>query len=207
MILIIDCTRQDLPLLRDEFVTPIRNIVQKAGYQALTQPLRDAHPVEGIEGVILTGTALQDREYLTTGIPDWLAVWDGPVFAIGAGMLLLITSAGGSLIPSEKIGMAEISVTRGDPVFAGWERFTAWELHQEGVTIPPSFREIARSGSGTRAVRSADHPRYGVLFHPEVRNEWIIQNFLALSEREPVRSDHPGWSERVRPEGKPGFPG
>ena len=30
------------------------------------------------------------------------------------------------------------------------------------------------------AIRHYELPRYGVLFHPEVRNEQVVRNFLAL---------------------------
>ena len=35
-------------------------------------------------------------------------------------------------------------------------------------------------GRGVQVIRHPDRPLYGVMFHPEVRNEWLIRRFLAL---------------------------
>lgn len=178
MILVIDCTRQDLPILRDEFVTPVMTIVMQAGYETCSQPLASEIIPENLQAVILTGTALKDDEFLKSGLPQWLISWTGPVLGICAGMQLIAISAGGEIIPGEKIGMAEISVTGEDPVFFGKTRFNAWELHRSGVIVPDTTTVLAISPSGVQAIRRADRPWYGLLFHPEVRNEWVILNFL-----------------------------
>jgi GMP synthase (glutamine-hydrolysing) len=39
---------------------------------------------------------------------------------------------------------------------------------------------VAQSKSCVQAIRHYELPRYGVLFHPEVRNEQVVRNFLAL---------------------------
>ena len=181
MILILDCTRQDIPLLREEFVNPIRNIVQDAGYETTVHPLNTLTPPDGVQGVILSGTALMDHDYLKTGLPEWLLSWKGPVLGICAGMQLIAVSFGGTLIPGENIGMTAITVTRDDPIFYGKERFNAWELHQSMVTIPETIAIVAQSVSGIQGIRLSGRPWYGVLFHPEVRNEWVILNFLKFS--------------------------
>ena len=181
MILILDCTRQDIPLLREEFVTPIRTIVQNAGYETIVHTLNTTALPDGIQGVILSGTALMDHDYLKIGLPEWLLSWKGPVLGICAGMQLIAVSFGGELIPGENIGMTEITVTHDDPIFDGKKQFSAWELHQSMVTIPETIVIIAQSASGVQGIRLSDRPWYGVLFHPEVRNEWLIANFLNFS--------------------------
>lgn len=180
MILILDCTRQDLPLLKDEFVQPVLQIIRQAGYEARIEPLNSPNMPPGCNAVILTGTALQDHEFLATGLPKWLLGWTGPVLGICAGMQLLAMSAGGELIADEKIGMTEITVMKDDPVFSGRDRFNAWELHKSGVVVPQSVHILARGATGVQALRYADRPWYGVLFHPEVRNDWVIRRFLEV---------------------------
>ncbi len=180
MILVLDCTRQDLPLLKDEFVQPVLHIIRQAGYEACVKPLDLPHMPPGCNASILTGTALQDHEFLATGLPEWLLDWTGPVLGICAGMQLLAMSAGGDLIADQKIGMTEITVTKENPVFSGRDRFNAWELHQSGVVVPESVLICATGATGVQAIRYADRPWYGLLFHPEVRNEWIIRRFLEV---------------------------
>jgi GMP synthase (glutamine-hydrolysing) len=178
MILVLDCTRQDRPLLRDEFVSPVTGIVSGAGYETRVAPLDTLLMPAGVRAVILTGTALMDCEYLRIGLPGWLFSWGGPVLGICAGMQLLVISADGELVPEERIGMAEISSNTDDPLFSGKERFNAWEMHRSGVIVSGGMRILATSASGVQAIRYLDRPWYGVMFHPEVRNEWVILNFL-----------------------------
>ncbi|MDD1728963.1 MAG: hypothetical protein LUQ50_07820 [Methanospirillum sp.] len=185
MIAILDCTRQDLPLLKREFVSPVVSIVERSGHQAMILPLATTEVPVNLQGVILTGTALMDDHYLLHGIPEWLMKWTGPVLGICAGMQLIVIAGGGIVIPSEKIGMTEIMVTSDEEIFSGKERFNAWELHQSGVMPTESMKILARSEAGVQAVRCADRPWYGVLFHPEVRNEWIIINFLEICSQHP----------------------
>ena len=178
MIGILDCTRQDLPLLQTEFVHPVRNIVKEAGYEARVFPLDTPALPDDLQAVILTGTALQDHRFLHAGFPCHLLKWEGPILGICAGMQLLSVSFGGELFPCEMIGMIEITVIQDDPVFSGKDRFNAWELHQSGVKVPEECEVLARSDSGVQGFRFRHRPWYGVLFHPEVRNEWVILNFL-----------------------------
>lgn len=178
MIIILDCTGQDIPLLKAEFVHPVISIVEAAGYETEALPLNTKTLPHDTKAVILTGTTLMDHQFLKIGLPDQLMHWNGPVLGICAGMQLLAVTCGGSLIPSEKIGMTEITVIKEDPVFIGKERFNAWELHQSGVEVTGAFEVIARSASGVQGIKLLERPWYGVLFHPEVRNEWVLINFL-----------------------------
>jgi GMP synthase (glutamine-hydrolysing) len=180
MIGVLDCTCHDHPLLKREFVNPIVHVIQKTGYPTVILPLSTKEMPEGLDGVILTGTALMDDHFCTIGLPEWLVQWNGPVLGICAGMQLIALSFGGTITPSEVIGMNEIVVTGKDQIFAERERFSAWELHKSGICTSDNMMVLARSPSGIQMIRRSDRPWYGVLFHPEVRNEWLITNFLTL---------------------------
>jgi len=180
MIAILDCTNQDLPLLKREFVNPIVSIVQRTTHDSVVLPLTTHKMPGNLKGVILTGTALMDDQYLTTGLPDWLPDWSGPVLGICAGMQLIALNFGGRLVQSEEIGMTEIRCISADRILGGKEQFTAWELHRTGIEITGRATVLARSASGIQMIRANDRPWYGLLFHPEVRNEWLITNFLLI---------------------------
>ncbi len=180
MILIIDCTDPKVPLLKDEFVQPIITIVRQAGYELNTLTLASKNPTQEFQGVILTGTALMDHQYLNIGLPEWLKEWKGPVLGICAGMQMIAIASGGGVIPSEEIGMTDITVTKADPLFADTSTLSVWELHQSGVWISEKCTVLAQSPSGIQAFKLQEKPWYGLIFHPEVRNEWIFTNFLKL---------------------------
>lgn len=183
MIIILDCTDPALPLLRDEFVTPIERIVQQAGYESVILPLATRNPgIPRISGIIMSGTALMDNRYLKEEIPKWIDPVI-PVLGICAGMQLLARAIGGILIPSEEIGMTKVEIASQDSldtVITSTGTIEAWELHQTGVNIPDDCIILARSQGGIQAFKISDRQWYGVLFHPEVRNEWVITNFLGL---------------------------
>ncbi len=189
MIAILDCTNQDLPLLKREFVNPIESVVQKTAHHSVVLPLTVHEMPDDLKGVILTGTALMDNRYLTIGLPEWLQDWAGPVLGICAGMQLIALTCGGRLVPSEAIGMTEIRCIGADRILEGREQFTGWELHRSGVEVDGTVTVLARSESGIQMIRANDRPWYGLLFHPEVRNEWLITNFLDICGEQKSLSD------------------
>ena len=182
-ILVIDLTYRPGSLSSDEFVRPVEHLVQKEG-----APSRVRHYTEIIpedlsiaSGAILCGTALADFGYLESMKTfGWLRSFPRPVLGICAGMQVLVRTFGGELHPGTGIGMADQQVVTPDPLFEGKDRFPAYELHSLSVEPGPDFIVLATSPSGTMAVRHRDRPVYGVMFHPEVRNEWVIGRFLAL---------------------------
>jgi GMP synthase (glutamine-hydrolysing) len=112
----------------------------------------------------------------------WLPGFPGPVLGICAGMQVIAGIYGGAVREEVGIGMAEQEVVAPDPLLAGRERFLAYELHSLSVVPPASFRVLAVSPSGVRVIRHRERPVYGVMFHPEVRNEWLIRRFLSLCQ-------------------------
>lgn len=185
MILILDlCYRRD-SLSREEFVRPIEQIVQECGVLFQTRHYREADPDPAeTEGVILCGTALQDDGYLRhLDAFAWLRSWDLPVLGICAGMQVQSSVLGGGLVEGEEIGMTGIRVIRDDSLLQGIREFSAYSLHRHVVIPPPSFEVLAVSDICPQVIRHVNRPFYGVLFHPEVRNEWVVRRFLTLPEK------------------------
>jgi GMP synthase-like glutamine amidotransferase len=186
MILVVDLSYRPGSLSLDEFVAPVERLVRKEEvpirirhYTGLSQP-----DIRSADGVILCGTALKDFGYLEAlGRFSWLPSFPSPVLGICAGMQVLVRVYGGDVHLAPGIGMAEQQVVTPDPLLAGKDRFPAYELHSLSVTPPPSFLVLARSLSGAQIIRHRDRPVYGVMFHPEVRNEWLIRRFLSLCLR------------------------
>jgi len=89
-------------------------------------------------------------------------------------------------------------VDSGRPVY----EFEGYEVHSRMTELPDSFIPLAMSGVGHSSpepsevfrtpvsfdseiypeiIRHREKPVYGILFHPEVRNVWLIRNFINLS--------------------------
>lgn len=181
MILIVDPGYRENSLGLDEFVMPIVRIVRDTGASCCIRHFTgvDDEILARADGVILCGTALRDNLFARhIEAFSWLAGCDKPVLGICAGMQVLVRVFGGSIEACSEIGMTGIRVTAADPLFDGMDDFTAYELHDYSVKPPEPFIVLARSDRCVQAIRHRTRPLYGVLFHPEVRSEWVVSRFL-----------------------------
>jgi GMP synthase (glutamine-hydrolysing) len=112
-----------------------------------------------------------------------------PVLGICYGMQLIAHLTGGKVIPSNEreYGRAEITVTDGTGLFAGFEvntKTTVWASHGDRIAeSPPRFRTLASSTNApVAAFQHETLPVSGLLFHPEVahtvRGGEVLANFL-----------------------------
>jgi GMP synthase (glutamine-hydrolysing) len=188
MILIVDlCWKKD-SLSSDEFVLPIARIVAECGESCIIRHYTEAidDVVASVDGAILCGTPLKDNDFLAH--PDhfaWIRQFPHPLLGICAGMEVLAVAFGGTVLEEQEIGMTEVRCTRPDPLCAGKERFSAYALHRLAIPLPEEFIALARSDRCIQAIRHRSRPFCGVMFHPEVRNDWVIERFLDLCARLP----------------------
>jgi len=183
MILCLDLSYRPGSLALEEFAYPVAAIVRKAGEEAKIVHYTGVGTglPPGTDAVILCGTALKDTRYL--GRPElfcWLPEAPVPVLGICAGMQVISTVHGGETQAGCEIGMTDIEVVRPDPLFAGKDCFQAYELHTLACTPPPGFWALAVSGTCVQAIRHRKKAVYGIMFHPEVRNEWLVERFLGM---------------------------
>jgi GMP synthase (glutamine-hydrolysing) len=183
MILVVDLAYRPGSLSADEFVAPVERIVRQEGFSPRVRYYNEVVPedLDPAGGAILCGTALADSGYLDA--PErfaWLPSFPRPVLGICAGMQVIARVHGGDVYPEVCIGMAGQEVVAPDPLLTGRDRFLAYELHGLSVAAPASFRVLAASPPHARIIRHREKPVYGVMFHPEVRNEWLIRRFLGL---------------------------
>ena len=129
----------------------------------------------------MCGTALMDNDFLmdTEGF-HWLKEIRKPVLGICAGMQMIGEVFGGRIVRESGIGMHEVKVEADDRIFGGRKGFTAYEMHSSTVETPNNFSVLAVSDRRPVVIRHIEKEIYGALFHPEVRNDWFVKNFLEL---------------------------
>ncbi|ABN57562.1 MULTISPECIES: type 1 glutamine amidotransferase [Methanoculleus] len=187
MILVVDLCYRDGSLSRDEFVAPVERLLCRIGMAFLTRHYTaiGAPDLDSADAAILCGTALMDTGY--TEHPElfrWLLTFERPVLGISSGMLALAAASGGGTGPCREIGMTDVKMLAPDPLFAGQESFPAYTVHDYAVQVPGEFVALAASDRCVQAIRHRSLPLYGLLFHPEVRNEWIVERFSRLAGRQ-----------------------
>lgn len=183
MILVLDLSYRRDSLSRYEFVAPIAGIVRRARVPCTVRhytEVRDTD-LEEAKRIVLCGTALKDNRFASS--PEaflWIRRIRRPILGICAGMQVLSRTFGGTVEPGCEIGMIPIRRIADDPLFDGKETFEGYALHRNAIHLPETFRVLAVSEGGIQAMRHPVLPLYGVMFHPEVRNEWVVERFLTL---------------------------
>ena len=176
MILIISLCAEKMSEL--EFVRPIEQIVGKnyfvKHYKSLTET-----DLKKADKIILSGTSLKDFEYWNDFEKFlFLKNLKKPVLGICAGMQILVRLFDGELSKIEKIeiGQTQIDFEKNFLGVSGKQK--VYFLHKLGVRkIGKNFDVYAKSDKGIAAIKHKSKKIYGVLFHPEVYNREIIENF------------------------------
>ena len=188
MITLIDLSYRPGSLSCYEFVLPISSILAHLDICHTVVHWSDIQGLTGSTGCILCGTALADNEF-TSDLSkfSWIHASGIPILGICAGMQVLALIMGGTRKEDPVFGMQEITslVTESDELMGKHQQFTGYELHRYTPDIPDSFIPLAISGKRIVAMKHRTNPWYGVMFHPEVRNEWVLHQFIRIaSERQ-----------------------
>jgi len=163
-----------------EFVLPILRVTEKLGECAAKHYLDiTEQDLNCCEKIILSGTALEDN--VTPHQPDrfqWLKTMEKPVLGICSGMQTIGVVFGLKLCECLEIGMTQITTVSDNSLFSG--EFKAYSLHNFTVEANDDFEVTARSQKCIQAIKHRCKEIHGVLFHPEVRNEELLNRFVCL---------------------------
>lgn len=182
MILIISTCSE--PIHELEFVKPIEKILkespQKIKYKTVHYSKLKASDIKKSSKIIIAGTSLQDNEFSKDIRKfSWIKKLNPkkPLLGICAGMQIISLLYGGKAKSKTEVGYYfELF----EKPFLSIEKDTEHEvyhLHNNYITLPKDFESYTK-GKIPQAIKHISKPVYGVLFHPEVRNRKIIEEFI-----------------------------
>ena len=180
MILVVDMNWKKDSLAYNEFVASIASVVEPLE-ECTVKHFLEVEPSElsGYSRIVLSGTALKDHATLKqVDRFSWIKETDKPILGICAGMQTISLVFDVPLAPCLQVGMTEIKTVKENPLLQ--DSFTAYALHNYSVQPSQTFDVLAESSKCIQAVKHKQKNIYGVLFHPEVRNQEILRRFLAL---------------------------
>jgi GMP synthase (glutamine-hydrolysing) len=183
MILLLDLCYEKDSLSKYEFVLPIADTLRKAGarLEILHFTEIDEDELGKYDKIILCGTALKDNTYADRiDMFSWLTRYDGPVLGICAGMQVISAVFGVSIVPKPAIGLERIEIVTNTPLLGEPRQIEGYHLHNYGVTLPEEFLLVAGTTEVVEAFKHRERSIYGIIFHPEVRNRWILERFVGL---------------------------
>jgi diphthine-ammonia ligase len=185
-ILLVDLCFEKDSLSRYEFVHPIRETLQKLGFLCNILHYTEVKPshLANHDKIILCGTALMDNVYAEhLDLFSWIKDCKKPILGICAGMQVISAVYGGSIVPNRAIGLEEIEVVRDSSLLGEPRQIEVYHLHNYAVTLPEGLSLLAGRIGAVEAFRHRTHPTYGIIFHPEVRNRWILERFASFQDR------------------------
>lgn len=182
MILVVDMNWKRDSLAFNEFVSPIVSVVQPFE-DCEVKHFLDIEP-EGLERyakIIFSGTTLKDHATLKQVDKfNWIKTCGKPILGICAGMQTIALVFGVPLMSCLQVGMTEIATLKENLLLQG--DFRAYTLHNYSVEPSQTFETLAQSKKCILAIKHKQKNIYGVLFHPEVRNQEILKRFIQLNQ-------------------------
>jgi GMP synthase-like glutamine amidotransferase len=183
MILLLDLCYEKDSLSQYEFVYPIADTLTRSGSSSEIRHFTELNEIEWerYDRIILCGTALKDNHYVEKmELFSWILNSKKPILGICAGMQVISAVFGGKIMPQPAIGLANINIIRESNLLGRPREIEGYHLHNFGVTLPEGFLLLAGKPDGVEAFCHPTGLIFGIVFHPEVRNRWIIERFARL---------------------------
>jgi GMP synthase-like glutamine amidotransferase len=177
MILLVDVSFKKNSLSIYEYVFPIQRIVSQNGFDTDIKHRTESFDTDSYDAIIICGTTLKDNFFLDYRL-DWIKNYEKPLFGICAGAQIIAISFGSELKSEKEIGMIHIE-TKNKDIFNG-EPIQGYALHGNSFEKNEHMDITATSKKCIQGFTIKGRNIYGILFHPEVRNEKIIESFLRL---------------------------
>ena len=177
-ILIISTCSEELS--EREFVTPISKIVGKDNHKILHYTECTEENTSEFAKILICGTSLHDNSYQKDidKFKKILYNFGKPILGICSGMQIICSIFEDKIIKNLEIGIVEVETLNANALCEG--NFQAYSIHNYSVENLQYFTVLARSQTSNQVIKHKTKDIFGVSFHPEVRNENIIENFLSI---------------------------
>jgi GMP synthase (glutamine-hydrolysing) len=161
--------------------------VRELGVYSDVQPSETpASELRSRKGIIISGGPASVLEPGSPDIDPRILDSGVPVLGICYGHQLIAHHLGGRVQKGERgeYGIAQLSVTHGDPLWSGVAQSQIWMSHFDTVaSVPPGFQVTASTHtSGVAAMSDSLRKLFGLQFHPEVVHTHagmrILKNFV-----------------------------
>ena len=162
-----------------EFVKPIIEIIKSFDYDIINYRNLETSDFQIYDKVIICGTSLQDNDYLNYLFDfNRLKNRGKDILGICSGFQIICSMFDEEIIVQEEIGMVNVETQIKNPLASG--NFQAYNMHNFSVDEVTSFNVLAKSENTIQMISHKKINDFGVSFHPEVRNQEIITNFLLI---------------------------
>jgi len=180
MILVINICKEKLHYL--EFVKPIEDTIKKTGIKFNTKHYIsiNSKDLKNADKIIICGTSLKDNCFIEDIKRfEWIRNYDKPVLGICGGMQIIGSVFLAKIGKKTEIGLFKEKFI-GDflGINAGSEE-EVYHLHNFFIELPKGFLKLTDSKI-PQAIKHKEKLIYGTLFHPEVRQKKIIEEFLKI---------------------------
>lgn len=191
MILLISTCSEKMHEL--EFVKPIEKILKEKNVKYFKKHYKkyNHRDLANAKKIIICGTSLQDNQFLNhINSFSWITSTNKPVLGICAGHQIIslafeINRQVKELDIKNNLNHAIKKKTEIGYYFEFFEKdflslegeHEVYHLHNNYIPLPKDFIKFTKSKI-PQAIKHKTKPIYGVLFHPEVRNRKLIENFI-----------------------------
>ena len=162
-----------------EFVNPIVEIIKSFEHDIKDYRTLQTINISDYDKIIICGTSLQDNDYLNF-LNDFKKLRNSgkQILGICSGFQIICSMFDEKIIKQEEIGMINVKTKNQNSLING--DFQAYNMHNFSVDEVTVFNIIAKSNKTIQIISHKKLNVFGVSFHPEVRNEQIITNFLLI---------------------------
>jgi len=162
-----------------EFILPISQVLED-NHEILHYTECTVSKISEFDKIIICGTSLKDNSYIEDLDIFRKLFYDfqGSILGICSGMHIVCSIFNSEIIENIEIGMTEVKTIKENPLCK--DVFQAYNIHNNSVSKLENFSVLARSETSFQVVKHNSKNIFGISFHPEVRNEEIISNFLLI---------------------------